>query len=200
MDTNGLACVLRSRRHREFTFERQIVCVEPHQVALEVKRSPSDRVEPTPCDIQHAVKQRQFLCPFEHHLMQDLSCDEIHLHHRVFEADVAMSSLHFEVGRKCDGVEGRNLGVARRGEVNDPEARSFVDDAVVPIETAFVEHVELSLTEHRQGHAGQEKGEGCFHESKFFNKERERQAICCPHGISNCQIRRACQPLCSPGY
>ena len=43
--------------------------------------------------------------------MQDFSCGEIHLHHRVLEADVGMSSLHFEVGRKGDGVEGRDLGV-----------------------------------------------------------------------------------------
>ena len=56
-----------------------------------------------------------------------------------------MSALHHEVGRKGDGVEGRDLGVARRGDVNDPETRSLVDDAVGPIVAAFVEHEKFRL-------------------------------------------------------
>ena len=40
------------------------------------------------------------------------------------------------------------MGVAGCGEVDDAKTRCFRDDAVVPVEAAFVEHVELRLAEY----------------------------------------------------
>ena len=163
MDANGLTGVLRSRRQGEFTFQGQVICTQPHQVTLEVKRTPSDWVKPAACDVHLAVQQGQFLCAFECHFSQHVACGQIHLQHGVLKAHVAMSALHFEVGREGNGIEGCDLGVARGGEVDNSETRCFGDHAVGPVKAAFVEHVKLRLAERRKGHAGQEKGKGCFH-------------------------------------
>ena len=59
-------------------------------------------------------------------------------------------------------MESKDAGVGGCSEVDDAKTRCFRDDAVVPVEAAFVEDVELRLAEHRKDTQAS-RGEGCFH-------------------------------------